>query len=180
MSKLQFITLVLALLAVSSCESHRWPPFENDLREMFAQSSATLAEIEREMVNDGMPSIGSGLNRAWTRADIPELTDAQTDKYASLFGKLPFYANVLRLDSRTHVKLIDQEALFRDFQFAYVHGDIPDRLPACDAADSFAKCGECYATLDTNWYLEYRWSDGEGIPSPDGCIDPESLDFDVQ
>ena len=78
------------------------------------------------------------------------------------------------------VKLMNREARFRDFQFAFVHNDAPDRLPACDVADSFAECGECYVTLDTDWYLEYRWSGGEGIPSTDGCIDPESLDFGEQ
>ncbi len=180
MIRLRFTTILFAFLVVSACESHRWPPFEKNLREMFAQSSTILSEIEQEMIYDGMPIIGSGLNRGWKRDDVPELTDAQTDKYAALFEKLPFYANVLRLDTGTHVMLIDQEARFREFLLTFVHGEVPERLPACDLADSFSECGECYEILDTDWYLEYRWTNGEGIPGPGGCIDPEALDFDAQ
>jgi hypothetical protein len=177
MNKLHYVGILLVLFAVGSCERLHWPPYENDLREMFSQSLPTLSQIENEMISDGLPIIGSGLNRAWSREDIPELTEAQTDKYASLFGKLPYYANIHRWDSKTHVKLMAQEARFRDFQFAFVHDDVPERLPSCDVASSFADCGECFVVLNPNWYLEYRWSNGDGIPSPDGCIDPDSLDF---
>ena len=162
-----------AVVVLSACGSYRWPPFEDNLREVFAISSETLTEIEAQMIEDGLPSIGSGLNRAVRSADIPELTEAQTNKYASLFGKLPFYANVFRLDSGTHVKLINRNARFREFQFAFVRGVPADGLPACDAAERFAKCGECWSALDKEWYLQYRWSDGESIPSPDGCRDIE-------
>ena len=178
MKKVAYAAVVLVLiLIVASWERLRWPPYEDDLREMFSQSWPTLNQIEDEMISDGLPVIGSGLNRAWKREDIPELTEAQTDKYASLFEKLPFYANVFRLDDKTYVRLMTQEARFREFQFAFVHGDPWDRLPICEDAESFAKCGECFVVLDTDWHLEYRWSDGSGIPHPDGCIAYESVDI---
>ena len=178
MKKVAYAAVLLVLsLIVASWERLRWPPYESDLRDMFSQSRSTLSQIEDEMISDGLPIIGSGLNRAWSRADVPELTDEQTAKYESLFGKLPFYANFTRLESKTHVALMNQEARFKDFQFAFVQGKPWDRLPICREADGFAKCGECYVVLDTEWHLEYRWSDGSGVPSTEGCIDFESQDF---
>ena len=179
MYRLRYFPALVVVASLASCERWHWPPYENDLRDMFAQSSTTLAELEREMVGDGLPIIGTGLNRAWRRDDIPELTEAQTNKYATLFGTLPFHATVQRSDTTTYVELIDQAARFRDFQFAFVRGDGLRKLPACDDADRFADCGECYVTLDAEWRLEYRWSNGDGIPSPDGCVDPKLLDLDA-
>ncbi len=172
--------LLIVVIAVVYWEQLRWPPYENDLRDMFSQSRTTLNQIESEMISDGLPHIGSGLNRAFKREDIPELTDAQTDKYAALFEKLPFYTNVLRIEGRTYVRLVTQETQFRVFQFAFVRGDPWDRLPQCDDANRFADCGECYVPLDADWHLEYRWSDDSGIPSVDGCIpfDSEELEWE--
>ena len=162
--------LIVVVSVVVYWERLQWPPYKNELQDMFSQSRSTLEQIESEMISDGLPAIGSGLNRARRHEDTPELTDAQADKYAALFGELPFYTNVVRIEDRTHVWLVTQETHFRVFQFAFVRGDPRDRLPQCDDANKFADCGECYVPLDAGWHLEYRWSDESGIPSVDGCI----------
>jgi len=51
------------------------------------------------MIDDGLPLIGTGLNKSFRHPNIPELTESQQNKYALLFEELSIYANFHRLNS---------------------------------------------------------------------------------
>ena len=131
-----------------------------------------MIEIESEMVADSLPVIGPGLNRAFTREDLPVLTDQQEQKYASLFDRLSFNGTFLRVDGVTRVWLNSQTVRSRDFLFAFEHKPIPTDFPLCSSVDGGKSCGICVAPLDAQWFLEYRWTTEDEPFSPEACFAP--------
>jgi len=165
-----FFTIFMLFLLSASCSGHRWPPFQTQLKSLFNDNFETITAIELEMIGDGLPLIGTGLNKSFRHPNIPELTESQQNKYALLFEELGFYANFHRFDSETRVDLVSKEARSRTFVFFFLHGIVPALLPLCESVAEMGSCGTCYVSLDSDWYLEYLWYNDDQSFSPKECL----------
>jgi hypothetical protein len=136
---------------------------------MFAQSKTVLSKIETEMIADGL--YYAAKNRRLRHGE-PELTDAQLSKYEDLFGRLPYNSAIFRDDGSTSVTLPSASpmGLGKDFNFWFVHREISDGLPACDAGGRTVSCGGCDVDLGDDWHLLYQWLPKDIGPDWDGRI----------
>lgn len=133
-----------------------------------------MIEIETQMVADNLPVIGPGLNRAYSHPEVPELTDQQEKKYASLFSRLSFYGTFLRVNGVTRVWLNSESVRSREFVFVFEHKAVPADFPLCSSVDRSESCGTCVAPLDAQWHLEYRWTTEDAPFSPEECFAPRT------
>ena len=168
-SLIVFAGTALLVTLIASCDAYKWPPYEDQLRTMLVESKSVLTEIESEMMADGLSVVGPNPLR---RHGEPELTDAQLRKYKDLFEQLPYYGTFFRDDRNTTVSLLGASpiGLGKEFSFSFVHGEIPEGLPSCDAGGRTVSCGACDVDLGDNWHLQYQWLPKDIGPDWDGKV----------
>ena len=166
------ILIVTALLVGVSCDTFRWPPFEEQLTTMFNENVEIVLAIEQEMIRDGRTVAGSGLKdgRYRSRVGEPEFTPEQLDRYAALFGDLDFYATFFRDQDRTYIQLMKQSVRSREYYVTYANSEVPESVPSCDLADRKTRCGDCIVPLQDNWHIAYRWFPQEDIEGVESCF----------
>ncbi len=142
---------------------------------MFSENRLHLEEIKQQLAEDDLPAMATSVRGILVRTDMPELSQSQLDAYRQLFSRLSFDVTVFRNETSTLFRLHSQTKWGTTHMYAFVSGKPRDGLPSCDIVEKTATCGECILPYEDGWHLEYRWSDGSGVPTQNGCIDPETM-----
>ena len=185
----RFLLIPVLAISIGACEGWSWPPYENSLRDLFAENKDRFEEIRQNMLADNLTEVGSydargkGYLSHCDGADCPRTIGRNDERLQAK------YSNLIEERSIFRYTLIDGDFSVRDlpfpptrggdFYFGYVWSEDEVSIPHCDERMArLPGCGRCYEDLDSNWYMYWVWyprdlgpdwdgSAGEGLPAPE-------------
>ena len=180
--------IVIVLVPLGACERWSWPPYENSLRDLFAENKVRFEEIRQNMLADDIEELdwAHSRGRAVYRCEGPGCPRVIDDQDEQLQAK---YSQLIEERSIFRYTLSDGDFSVRglpfpptqsgDFYFRYIWSEEEVSIPHCDERKArLPSCGRCYVDLDSNWFMYWMWypqdlgpdwdgSVGEGLPTPE-------------
>ena len=194
--------LLITVLAASNwgCERWSWPPYENSLRDIFAENKEHFDQIRQNMLADNLTNVDAFEARG--KGHLSHCYGSGCPRTIGMDDK--------QLQAK-YSKLIDERSMFRytlfdgkfsvlgptlpptnggDFYFRYLWSEKEMPIPRCDEMKArLPSCGRCYEDLDSNWYMFWMWYPrdlgpewdgrvGEGLPTPEEIREQTELAMD--
>ena len=182
------IAVLFAL--ITACEKWSWPPYENSLRDLFAENRDQFEEIHKNMLADNLEEVDStharGRGYGCAGASCPRTIDVRDEqlqaKYSELIDERSIFRYTLRNGNFSVLDLPFRPTQGGDFFFSFVWSEKEASIPHCNEEIArLPSCGACYEDLDPNWYMYWRWYPQDLGPAWDGSADeglltPEEID----
>ena len=185
--------LLIAVLTapIPACEKWSWPPYEESLRELFAENKDEFEKIRQSMLADNLELVNSAYarGRAYRCAgegcpSVIEADDKELQaKYSKLVGDRSIFQYWLRDGDFRVTDVLIPPTQGGDFYFNFVWSEKEALVPHCNEKKArLPTCGACYKDLDPNWHMYWWWypqdlgpdwdgSVGEGLPTPDEILE---------
>ena len=184
-AKLLLITVFAA--SIGACERWSWPPYENSLRDLFAENKDQFEEVRQNMLADNLEDVSSadarGRGFECVGPGCPRTIDKSDEQLQAKYSQLIEERSIFRYtlsDGDFSVRGLPlPPTQGRDFYFQYFWSEEEIFIPHCDERKArLSSCGRCYVDLDSNWFMFWVWypqdlgpdwdgSVGEGSPTPE-------------
>lgn len=191
----QFTLTTILAASIGACERWSWPPYENSLRDLFAENKDQFEEIRQNMLADNLEDVTSadarGRGFECAGPGCPRTIDKRDEqlqaKYSKLIEERSIFGYTL-YDGNFGVRgLPFPPTRGGDFYFRYIWSAEEVSIPHCDEGKArLPSCGRCYMNLDSNWYMVWMWyprnlgpdwdgSVGEGFPTPEEILEQTEM-----